>query len=316
VPASVEIAVGSDRADVPITITSSGTAMVTASYDGANVMGTVIVYDDAAPRRITELLLDRDTIAVSGTVGGMVTIELPGAVGGTQVDLQIAPAIASVPAMVTVPEGARSAGFTVTAGANPGDAILTAATPANSRQVEFSVSASVDRPPMMAGDLVITEIHRNPSAATELPLEWLEVYNPTADGILIDGLVVADNNATNTLVAPGAAVPAGGYAVIAYEIEPSMNGGVTAIAEYGGANPDIQMNNGDDVLRLTYNGTEIDVVDWGSGWPGGQGIAMCLLFPYAADNNVAASWGDSVGSFGTGGDMGSPGAASSAANCQ
>jgi hypothetical protein len=45
-----------------------------------------------------------------------------------------------------------------------------------------------------------------------------------------------------------------------------------------------------------------------------QGRSMCLKVPYG-DNGMSASWADSVGSFGTGGDTGHPGVASDGMNC-
>jgi large repetitive protein len=314
VPPTVEIAAAGDRADIPITTAAAGTATITASYGGLNASARVTVYDDASPRSVVDLTLDRTTVAVNDMVGGMVRIDAPGAVGGTQVNLQVTPnGLATVPASITVAEGMLSAPFTLTAGANTGSGMLTASADIGSRQVAFMVSASVDRPPRAAGDLVITEIHRNPSVSSaEENNEWFELYNPTPDGILIDGLEVSDNNASVTLTAPGVAIPSGGYAVIAHNLEPGTNGGVDAIASYG---MDLLLANTDDVVRIAYQATEIDMVDWASGWPGSNGVSMCLRFPYAADNNVMGSWGASAGSFGTGGDMGSPGLASDATNC-
>ncbi len=319
-PSSVDIPAGADRADVPITTTAAGTATITASYDGVNAVSRVIVYDDAAPRGVVELTLERATIAVSSTIMGVVRIDLPGAAAGTPVMLAVMPpSLAMVPASVTVPAGAFEASFTLMTGTSTGAGTVVATAPAGSRPASFSVSASIDRPPMAAGDLVITEIHRNPSLAmNEQNNEWFEVFNPTADGIEINGLQVRDNNGMRILSAPGVAIPSGGYGVIAYNLAPASNGGVDALAAYGGTSPDILLANGDDELHLTYQGTEIDVVDWGSGWPGSSGangISMCLHFPYAEDNNVASAWRLSVGGFGTGGDTGSPGVASNATNC-
>lgn len=316
VPASVEIAAGSDRADVPLTAAAPVTTTVAASYDGVTVTAQVVVYDDATPRAVTELTLGRTSIPVSDTTPGVVRLDLPGAAGGTQVTLQVTPgSLASVPATVMVPAGAFEVGFDLTTTTATGTGTLSASAPGGSDQVSFLVSTSVERPPMAPGDLVITEVHRNPSVGSnEHEQEWFEVHNPTTDSITVDGLVVTDNSQSQALSAPGAVVPPGGYAVIAFSDNPAQNGGVTAIAAYG-ANPNLRLANSDDEIHISYMGTEIDLVDWTGTWPGGQGVAMCLKFPYAADNNDSAAWGDSVGAFGDG-DQGSPGVASDATNCQ
>ena len=125
---------------------------------------------------------------------------------------------------------------------------------------------------------------------------------------------VSDNNGSHTLVAPGASILPGEYAVIGYHVDMAQNGGVNVIAEYGPA--DLALANSDDEIALSFGGMEIDRVDWAAGWPGsGNGSSMCLKFPYAADNNMSGAWGEAVGTFGANGDSGHPGVASDAMNC-
>jgi hypothetical protein len=314
VPAAVTIAVGTDRAPVPVTAPAPAMGAISATYAGVTVMGQVVIYDDASPRRVVDVSLDDTMVATNATVRGVVRLDLPGAAGGTRVDLAVVPAgLGSVPAMITVPQGSLELGFDLTTTAMTGTATLTASAPGGGSSVTFSVLSSVDRPPV-PGDLVITEVHRNPTVATnEYTHEWFEVFNASTDGISIDGLEIEDNNDLHVVAAPGVSIPPGGYAVFAYSAVPAENGGVTAIAAYGVSN--LQLANGDDELHLRYMGMEIDVIDWASTWPGGSGVSMCLRTPYPPDNNVQAAWADSVGAFGTGGDAGSPGVASDATNC-
>ena len=232
VPASVTVAIGSDRADVPVTAATAqmDSVQITASYDGVNVTGDILIYDDAAPRDVVAVSLERDTIPASGMAGGTVSLEIPGAAGGTTVALSVMPAnLAMVPPTVTVLEGQLSATFTLTAGADEGNGTLSADAGAAVATFPFAVSNSVERPPAADGDLIITEIHRNPSVASiEHEHEWFEIYNPTADSILLDGLVIADNTDSYTVPASGLTVDPGGYAIIAYNLEPGQNGGVDA----------------------------------------------------------------------------------------
>ena len=318
VPSSVMIPVGGTGADVQVTATSSvgSPFSVMASYDaGTSIQtatATVVVYDDAAPRSIDDASLDATNIPVNGTAMGSVTIDLPGAVGGTTVTLSVMPAgVATVPATVTIPQDARTATFTLTAGASAASGSLVVSTGSDSETIPFEVLVSTSRAPV-PGDLIITEVHRNPSVAQpEDRHEWFEVYNSSTDTIIVDGITVADNNGSTTLSAAGAEIGPNGYVIIARLVNPAENGGVTAVASYG----ELQLANGSDEITLSYMGTTLDSVVWSAGWPGaGQGVAMCLRFPYG-DNSMQSSWGNSVGSFGTGGDTGHPGVASDATNC-
>lgn len=321
VPASVTVVTGERTADVEITATSSAASpyMVFASYDDGmttqTATGTVIVYDDAAPRSLDDASLDITTIPVNGTAMGSVTIDLPGAVGGTAVTLSVMPTgVATVPPMVTIAQDARTATFTLTAGANAGMATLRVSVGNDMETIPFEVVQSTSRAPM-PGDLIITEVHRNPSGNDEFMREWFEVYNASTDAILIDGIGIQDNGSmSHTVAAPGVEIMPGQHVVFARLSNPANNGGVTAIAAYDGAS-NIQLANGADRIVLSHGGTELDRVEWASGWPGGgQGVAMCLAFPYM-DNAVQANWHNSVGMFGTGGDTGHPGVQSDGTNC-
>ena len=91
-----------------------------------------------------------------------------------------------------------------------------------------------------------------------------------------------------------------------------MNGGVENASAYGTR---IALANGGDRITLTVGSTTIDEVVWSAGWPGAtDGTSMCLKAPYG-DNSMPGAWSNSVGTFSTSGDLGSPGVASSATNC-
>ena len=66
---------------------------------------------------------------------------------------------------------------------------------------------------------------------------------------------------------------------------------------------------------MAYGTETIDEIAWTGSWPGGgNGVAMCLKFPYA-DNSMSSSWADSVGTFGTNQGTGHPGIGSDSSNC-
>jgi len=68
---------------------------------------------------------------------------------------------------------------------------------------------------LVEGDLVITEIMRDPSQVGDTEGEWFEVYNPgSSDLALCDGWYVEDADSDSFNVTSSVVVPAGGYAVI------------------------------------------------------------------------------------------------------
>jgi hypothetical protein len=214
-----------------------------------------------------------------------------------------------------IPPGETSGFFDVLADTSTGAVTITASVGASLEFADVEVYVPSSRSPG-PGDLVITEVFRNPNGADEKFREWFEVHNVSGVEIIVDGITVADAVRSQIVTTPnGERIPPDGYAVFAYSIDPAINGGVTAIAEYGAA--DIQLNNSDETITLSYGGMNVDVLAYAMGWPGSaQGIAMCLRFPYAMDNGMQAAWGNSVGTFGTvASEQGSPGAASNATNC-
>lgn len=319
VPASVTIPANAVGADVPLTIAAneSGRVNITATYNMVTVMGAVFVYDDAAPRAIDGFEIIPARIPLGQTGAGTVTLNLPGALAsGTVVALNVSrPGIISAPANVNVAPGQTTATFTVTTVAT-GTVSIEANVGSSSEFADLEVYVPTSRTPG-PGDLVITEIFRNPSGADEKFREWFEVHNVSGVEIIVDGLTVGDNQGSVTINAGGETIAPGAYAVIAYSDDPAINGGVDAIAAYGGQSTDIQLANGSDSVTISFGGMDVDEINWAAMWPGaGQGVSGCLKVPYAMNNNDPAAWSNSVGGFGTvASEQGSPGLASTATNC-
>ncbi len=218
----------------------------------------------------------------------------------------------SAPTELVLAAGQRVITATITAGTSTGTAELVAQLGSIVR-AEYIVTRSVTRDPL-PGDLVITEIHRNPggSGSNEYEREWFEVYNSSPDRILIDGLEISDNSAMNVVAAPGVFIEPESYVIFANLDDTTRNGGVMPIAAYGSVS--LRLANTDDELHLSLAGMNLDTVDWAANWPGSNGVTMCLKFPYG-DNNDRGSWAESVGTFGTASETGHPGIASDATNC-
>ena len=167
------------------------------------------------------------------------------------------------------------------------------------------------------GDIIITEIMKDPSAVLDGNGEYFEIYNTTGSPIDIDGWEISDlgfdfhqiNNGGPLLV------PANGYLVLGINDDFATNGGVTVDYEYS----NIDLDDADDKIALFCDPlgsfTEIDRVEYDDGinFPDPTGASM-NLDPTTFDgtqNDNGANWCTSSSTFGSG-DMGTPGAANDA----
>jgi hypothetical protein len=155
------------------------------------------------------------------------------------------------------------------------------------------------------GELVISEVMRNPVAVDDAFGEWFEIYNATAHAFDLAGLTLADGSASVT-VTGSVIIAARSYAVFARS-GGAGNGGVTASFVYGDS---IQLSNSSDVVRISVAGTVLDEMSYTVAYPNlvGASMALSLATPDAVANDSIANWCTSAKRFGKG-DLGSPGAA-------
>lgn len=154
--------------------------------------------------------------------------------------------------------------------------------------------------------IIINELMINPDAVTDANGEWIELYNPTANSIDLDGCVVKDNgNNSHTIDNSGSLIiSAGGYLVLARNGNSSENGGVTV--DYVGS---FVLANSADEIILGCNGIEYDRVEYDSSFPIVAGASMQLIDP-TRDNNIGGNWCESTTAWpGSAGDLGTPGTA-------
>jgi len=163
--------------------------------------------------------------------------------------------------------------------------------------------------PTAPGDLVVTEIMRNPAAVADALGEWFEIYDPTAFDFELMGLLVQDDGTDSFVITSSLIVPAGGYVVLGVNADAMTNGGAAVDYEYGTA---MALGNSGDELEIFSGPTSLDRVAWvtGAGWPGATGAAMSLdpATTDAAANDTATNWCNAVTPL-TSGDFGTPGAA-------
>jgi len=165
---------------------------------------------------------------------------------------------------------------------------------------------------LVAGDLVIHEIFKDPDGLDDADAEWVELYNPGPSDIDIDGLELADLGTDDHVVVGTVLVPAGGYAVIGRSTDRTVNGDIDVAYAYGS---DITLGNGDDELVLSVAGLVIDevVYDGGTVFPDPKGASMSLdpTTPDATSNDDGTQWCEDVTHEFTTGEYGTPGAANS-----
>ena len=145
-----------------------------------------------------------------------------------------------------------------------------------------------------ADHVVINEVYYDaPSGYGEPQCEWIELYNPTDNEVDIAGWMISDDPAHDgsnegvwTFPA-GTTIPARGYLLIVNDATykgqfSSLFPGVTPDFDTNQSNsiPDVSTagslslrNNGDDVHLYDSEGTEIDVMWYGSGGDVGSGNA-------------------------------------------
>ena len=158
---------------------------------------------------------------------------------------------------------------------------------------------------LVAGDLVITEIMKNPSAVSDTDGEFFEVYNSSGGSVCLDGLQIWDDGSDSTTVSSTLVIPADSYVVFGLSDDSSLNGGVTVDVVYSS----VSMANGDDEIGLGDLSSPIDYVAYtDADFPDTAGTSMALdpSAIDAASNDDPANWCDSTSVFGSG-DYGTPG---------
>jgi hypothetical protein len=135
-------------------------------------------------------------------------------------------------------------------------------------------------PPPSAGQVVITEVMKNPATVTDANGEWFELYNTTSIAIDIEGWTVRDDGTDSFVISNGGngvLVPAHSYIVLAANGDSLANGGVAATFDYDWNL--CKLDNGADELVLVAPGAvEIDRIEYDAGivWPDFPGAALNL----------------------------------------
>ncbi len=172
----------------------------------------------------------------------------------------------------------------------------------------FGAPSECNLVPSVAGDLVITEIMKDPSPLADAAGEWVELHNPTATDLDLFGLSLEDDGVEAHVITAHVIVPAGGYVVLGPNDDAATNGGVTVAYETTG----FSLDDVADVVELFNGATSIDRVAYDSGpaFPDPQGATLNLALHALdeVDNDLGASWCPAMFGYGGAGQLGSPGA--------
>ncbi|MFO0747916.1 MAG: lamin tail domain-containing protein [Myxococcota bacterium] len=168
------------------------------------------------------------------------------------------------------------------------------------------------------GEVVVSEIMRNPNLVDDSVGEWLELVDLAARPVQLAGCTLSDDGTDLIALEDDAGAltmwPTGRL-VLAASADPSQNGGVAADWGWAGHGKFELLNNADAVV-LRCGGHVIDTVRYSSlGWPSTAGRAM-QLSPRKEDadlNDDGDAWCSAASAIGgaTFPDYGTPGAANS-----
>lgn len=169
-----------------------------------------------------------------------------------------------------------------------------------------SVLGTCVTPPSAAGDIVISEIMKNPSATDDNDGEYFEIHNPstTATYNLVGCTITSGTNGPYPIDASLEIGP-GEYKSLAR----TTSAGFTPDYVYDSR---FNLGNGSDDAQVSCGGTLIDIVayDGGTDFPDPNGASMNLS-PAALDatsNDTGSNWCESTSDLGNT-DLGTPGAA-------
>jgi hypothetical protein len=164
--------------------------------------------------------------------------------------------------------------------------------------------------PTSSGDLVITEIHKDPTVEPDPGGEWFEVFNPTAQTFDMQGLRISDLGSEFFIVDQEVIVPPGGRVVFARVGNPDNNGGVAGVDFVYGKLFSLGNNDDEVLIENLEAATFLDTLLYDPAFPDIEGASMSLDpgSHDSIDNDNAENWCAGSTVFGDG-DLGTPGAA-------
>ncbi|MEX1024439.1 MAG: lamin tail domain-containing protein [Planctomycetota bacterium] len=143
--------------------------------------------------------------------------------------------------------------------------------------------------------LVISEFMANPGSIGDSTGEWVEIYNPGATPVDIEGWTLADLDFDSTLLDNGGAgiiVPAGGQITLGNSSDPLVNGGITHAFDYSNNGQFFLSNSSDEIVLLSPTGIVVDQIIYDGTWPFADGVSAALgvAFLDTTSNDDPLNW--------------------------
>jgi hypothetical protein len=138
-----------------------------------------------------------------------------------------------------------------------------------------------------ASSLLISEIMPNPDDVGDSDGEYVEIYNTTDSDIDLNGYIIKDLGSDSHTINSNVTVPAGRYVVLCKNETRSSNGYVPCDYEWSSFT---LTNSSDEVIIEDGNGSEVDRVEYASGWPFGSGQSMVFTGAATDGNNIQSNW--------------------------
>lgn len=122
---------------------------------------------------------------------------------------------------------------------------------------------------VQTGDVVVTEIMKDPAAVSDLRGEWIEVRNNRPCRVNLEGWILTDDAGNTHVISNGGngvRIRPGGLLVLGASTDPSLNGGVPVSYQWSGYS---LANTADSIILARPNGEIVDRVAYDDGvlWP-------------------------------------------------
>ena len=161
------------------------------------------------------------------------------------------------------------------------------------------------------GELLITEIMQDPEQADDWRGEWIEIYNPSAVSIDLDGLQLVSTTEAGITISGSLILPPEEFALLAPSGSLILNGGISVdyIYNYN----DFKLSETEDI-EISYDGAVFDSISYQSGEGNilvGNSLSLMPQYFDEQANDNQDNWCVSSSTFGHG-DLGTPGASNDA----
>lgn len=150
--------------------------------------------------------------------------------------------------------------------------------------------------PPAPGDIVITEVMKDPAFVADSSGEWIELYNASASMVNLEGWTLRDNGTDSITLSNGGNgiyVAAGRYLVLGSNGDALTNGGVAVGYDWDWTL--FKLDNADDEVVLVAPGNvEVDRIEYDNGflWPDVTGSSLSLRSGVlsASGNDSGNAW--------------------------